>query len=249
MTASTLKNRICFLSGNVLKIIAAISMVIDHIGVMFFPYVKIYRILGRLAYPIFAFMIAEGCKYTKNKLKYFLTIFVFAIVIQLVYYLYSKDTYMSILITFSLSILIVFALQNLQKSFVTKDYSLKSKIFSALLFAIAIALTVFMNIQYTVDYGILGCVAPAFASLVFSFEGSPEFMKKVDLPFVRVLLFSIALVLLSIYWGGNQFYCLLAIPLLLLYSGKRGKLKMKYFFYAFYPAHLLLLELINFLIA
>ena len=44
MTASTLKNRICFLSGNVLKIIAAISMVIDHIGVMFFPYVKIYRI-------------------------------------------------------------------------------------------------------------------------------------------------------------------------------------------------------------
>lgn len=35
MTASTLKNRICFLSGNVLKIIAAISMVIDHIGVMF----------------------------------------------------------------------------------------------------------------------------------------------------------------------------------------------------------------------
>ena len=100
MTASTLKNRICFLSGNVLKIIAAISMVIDHIGVMFFPYVKIYRILGRLAYPIFAFMIAEGCKYTKNQLKYFFTIFVFAVVIQLVYYLYSKDTYMSILITF-----------------------------------------------------------------------------------------------------------------------------------------------------
>ena len=55
------------LSGNALKIIAAISMVIDHVGLMFFPTLKILRIIGRLAYPIFAFMIAEGCYYTKNK--------------------------------------------------------------------------------------------------------------------------------------------------------------------------------------
>ena len=43
----------CFLSGNMLKIIAAISMLIDHIGYMFFPDVIIFRIIGRLAFPIF----------------------------------------------------------------------------------------------------------------------------------------------------------------------------------------------------
>ena len=45
------------LSGNTLKILAAIFMVIDHAGLMLFDYVKVMRIIGRLAYPIFAFKI------------------------------------------------------------------------------------------------------------------------------------------------------------------------------------------------
>ena len=66
------KPRICVLSGNMLKIIAAVSMFIDHMGAVLFPGVMIFRILGRIAFPIFAFMIAEGCRYTKNRIKYFL---------------------------------------------------------------------------------------------------------------------------------------------------------------------------------
>ena len=63
--------KIRFLSGNMLKVIAAITMTVDHIGVIFFPSSNILRIIGRIAFPIFAFMIAEGCKYTKNKFRYF----------------------------------------------------------------------------------------------------------------------------------------------------------------------------------
>ena len=59
------------LSGNVLKILAAIFMVVDHSGLMLFGDMSIMRIIGRLSFPIFAFMIAEGCKHTKNKVKYF----------------------------------------------------------------------------------------------------------------------------------------------------------------------------------
>ena len=55
-----------FLSSNILKIVACISMLLDHIGFIFFPQYIIFRILGRVAFPIFAFMIAEGCYYTKN---------------------------------------------------------------------------------------------------------------------------------------------------------------------------------------
>lgn len=98
------------LSGNELKILGAIFMVIDHVGLMFFPTLKILRIIGRLAYPIFAFMIAEGCYYTKNKIKYFLNVFVLGAICQLVYYFYDRQLYMSILITFSLSILLIYAL-------------------------------------------------------------------------------------------------------------------------------------------
>ena len=48
------------LSGNALKIIAALAMLCDHVGLMFFPHVRLFRIIGRLAFPIFAYMIAEA---------------------------------------------------------------------------------------------------------------------------------------------------------------------------------------------
>ena len=58
------------LSGNQLKIIALIAMTIDHIGLQFLPHVTILRIIGRLAFPIFAYMIAEGCLHTRNRRRY-----------------------------------------------------------------------------------------------------------------------------------------------------------------------------------
>ena len=99
------------LSGNILKYIAALSMLLDHIGVIFFPNEITFRILGRLALPIFAYMIAEGCRYTRNKLRYFLYVFGLAFACQLVYFIYDGDTYMCILVTFSLAILMIYALQ------------------------------------------------------------------------------------------------------------------------------------------
>ena len=58
------------LNGNTLKIIAAITMLIDHTGFLLFPQSVVLRVIGRLAYPIYAFMIAEGCRHTRNKLRY-----------------------------------------------------------------------------------------------------------------------------------------------------------------------------------
>ena len=75
-------SKIRFLSGNMLKIIAAVTMLVDHAGILFFPSQNIYRIIGRLAFPIFAYMIAEGCKYTRNKIRYFAMIFGLAAVCQ-----------------------------------------------------------------------------------------------------------------------------------------------------------------------
>ena len=63
------------LSGNALKIIAAITMLIDHIGVILLPQITLFRVIGRISFPIFAFMIAEGCAHTKNKLRYFYRFF------------------------------------------------------------------------------------------------------------------------------------------------------------------------------
>ena len=61
-------------SGNALKIIAMISMLIDHIGVILLDNYEPFRIIGRLAFPIYAYLIAEGCKHTNNRLFYLLRI-------------------------------------------------------------------------------------------------------------------------------------------------------------------------------
>jgi hypothetical protein len=77
------------LSGNALKLIAALAMLIDHIGVLLLPQVLILRVIGRISFPIFAFMIAEGCRYTKNKARYFFTMFGVGAACQVVMYLYT----------------------------------------------------------------------------------------------------------------------------------------------------------------
>lgn len=235
------------LSGNALKIIAALSMLIDHIGVVLLPDVTILRIIGRIAFPIYAFMIAEGCANTKNKPWYFFTVFILGTGCQIVYYLYDGDTYMGILITFSLSILVIYAMQYLKETVLASENSRGKQCAVHLIFLLTIAGVYFLNRYFEIDYGFWGCMTPVFASVFRRTRSnrSPYWERFDDLP-VHVFMLGIGLVIVACVFGGIQPYSLLAIPFLLLYSGKRGKKKMKAFFYIFYPAHLIVLECISY---
>lgn len=213
------------LSGNALKILAALFMTIDHIGVILFPRVTILRILGRLALPIFAFMIAEGCKYTRNRKKYFGMVFGLGAVCQVVYYLFDGSLYFSILITFSLSILMIYALQHWKE---------KKTVLSGLVFLASVTVVYLLNQVLTIDYGFWGCMLPVFAALPHRTE--------YDRNPVSITLLGLGLLPLAHSVGGIQIFSLLALPLLYCYSGKRGKANLKYFFYIFYPVHLVVLE-------
>lgn len=234
------------LSGNALKIIAAATMFIDHIGYMLFPNILILRIIGRLSFPIFAFMIAEGCRYTKNKLRYFLTVFSVAFVVQLTYYLYDGDLSMGILVTFSLSIPVIYLLQFFKKAFFDGAPVLLKVSAGAALSAAIVGVYVLTRFV-SVDYGFFGCMMPVAASLLRLPKGAPEngVLKIIDSDAVSVAVMAVLLAIYSFRSGWVQPYSLFAIPLLLLYSGERGKFKMKYFFYIFYVAHFLVIELIR----
>ena len=231
------------LSGNTLKIIAALSMLLDHLGIIFFPHVTIFRILGRLAFPIFAFMIAEGCKHTKHRLRYFLTVLLMGIAYFVVYYLYSGEQYFCILITFACSIAIIFALQEFKASLVDEDAGLVKTSLTGAIFLLISGVVFAFTYFFKVDYGFIGCMLPVLVSLCHApKDNSPQIWKKLDCLPLSLLGLTIGLIIYVIIYGEFRIYSLLAVPLLLLYSGKRGKLKMKYFFYVFYPAHLLALE-------
>lgn len=66
-----------------LKLLAVTLMVVDHIGFFLYPQYTILRIIGRLSFPLFGFLIANGYKYTRDKKKYFLRLFIFANIIQI----------------------------------------------------------------------------------------------------------------------------------------------------------------------
>lgn len=240
---SDCRSKICFLSGNALKIIAAISMLIDHIGLIFFDGVAIFRILGRIAFPIFAFMIAEGCRYTRHKLRYFLTVFGMGIAYLAVFYVYSGMVYMSIFITFSLSIIMIYALQLFKGFCFENDRSLLKIILSGAAFVSAVLLAFFVNKIFEVDYGFFGALAPLLVALCHKPPNCrSEFFEKIDRLEISLVGLTVAIIGLYLTYGGIRLFALLSIPLLLLYSGKRGKKNMKYFFYIFYPVHILVLE-------
>lgn len=215
------------LSGNALKIIAAVTMFIDHMGLMLFPGNLWLRIIGRLALPIYGYMIAEGCKYTRNKKKYFGMVFGLAVVCQTVYFFFAGSSYLSILFTFSLSILTIYTLQ---------EYKADPCARTGLLVALAVAGVYLLNVVFTIDYGFWGCMVPVFAAMLQGTE--------YDGKAANVAMLGAGLLLLAWNLGGIQIYSLLSLPLLMLYSGQRGKWNMKYFFYIFYPAHLVVLEIL-----
>lgn len=239
----TKQGGIRFLSGNTLKIIAAVSMVIDHAGMIFFPRYEVFRILGRIAFPIFSFMIAEGCRYTKNRLRYFLSVFVLGVLCQSAYLIYGGNMYLNVLITFSVSILIIYTVDLFKRVLFSPSYKPIVKLFAGLLPVVAVVGAYFLNKAVRIDYGLWGCLLPVAASICHApKDNAPQWLKRIDRNYLSVALMTVDLLALISVSPKRAWFALLAIPLLLLYSGKRGRYKLKYFFYIFYPAHLAILE-------
>lgn len=211
------------LTGNQLKILALLLMTVDHIGMLLFPEQMILRLIGRLAMPIFAWMIAEGCRYTKNRLRYLGTILGVGLICQVVYLLFMHSLEMCILITFSLSAIVIFAL----------DYAQTKKTFLSLClmgltFAAVTYICVFLPGDlrgFRVDYGIFGVLLPV---LIYMGQNKEQ----------KLMAAAIGLLPLAISHGYWQWFSFLALPLLVLYNGQRGKHKLKYLFYIYYPLHL-----------
>lgn len=250
--------KIQILNGNALKLIAAFCMLIDHIGFQFSPPgVVIYRIIGRIAFPIFAFMMAEGCRYTKNKKLHFALIFSLATACQIVDYIAEKSLYMGVLVTFSISILLIYVFDYMKSCIFNNSVKVFEKIASILLCLSSVFVAVMLTKVFEIDYGIFGILTPVFVSLTYLHNtpfADSKIAKVIDNNITRVfaLAFGLLLITLSpklIYDGITaDYFMFVPCLLLLLYNGKKGKYNLKYFFYIFYPAHLAILGGISLLL-
>ncbi|MCQ4636398.1 conjugal transfer protein TraX [Anaerovorax odorimutans] len=240
-----------YFTGSTLKLLAVVSMLIDHAGqivlkngiILNAPYsaftdkafsmllslLDVCHIIGRLAFPIFCFLLVEGFLHTHNLKKYMLNLGIFAIVSEPVYDLAFRGQFISseaqnVLFTLLLGLVILAAIKKLNNNIPAA--------------CILTAAGAFLAYKCMLDgsyYGVLLMVA---------------FYLLRDKPFIKYITAA-----LIMYGCGLDFtikgmlnpYFLTALCALIpisLYNGKRG-IRMKYFFYIFYPAHLLILFIIT----
>lgn len=227
------------LNRNIIKYIAAATMFIDHIGMFFVPVSSplgfLMRIIGRLTAPIMCMFLAEGYIYTSSKKKYGLRLLVFAVISQFAY-AFSHDFSLltadfNMIFTLFLCFVILLAYDKIKNEFFR---------FASIAACVAVS--------YFCDWGI---IAPMWVLTFYIYRYNKE---KQTLVFSAVsVLHVLSCVIFSIingsHWYGElwQLGVFLFIPFIYLYDGANGKKSAfsKWFFYIFYPLHLVVLGCID----
>ena len=202
----------------VLKIIAVITMTMDH-------YSKIadgpewFSLVGRISFPLFAFLIGEGFRYTKDRKKYFYRIFLYALVLQIPDLLSIEKYDGNIFFTLSFGILSLLILNNTKLNKFIK--------------IILVMIIVVSAEMLTLDYGSYGVMI----IIIFYLFRKNNIMTAFSFTAVNILWISF------FQMSATQLYSIFVLPLIFLYNGEEGK-KMKLFFYLYYPLHLIVLYLL-----
>ncbi len=216
---------------DLLKIIAVVTMAIDHVGNILYPDLLFLQMIGRLSFPIFAYLIVLGVDSTKKPLKYMLTLLLFAIISQIPYFLaFGIQPFDRLNILFSLLLSGVTIYYYNQRSPVAFIPLLISMIF------------------------------PTEGSyyVVLTAVGMKLLKEKAKLGALLLFALNIQFIALSVDIHSQiQILALCAVPLIFLHiKNKLTKeivipenslvyLVRKYFFYFFYPLHLALLYIIS----
>lgn len=196
-------------------------MTVDHVGLLFFPDVPAFRIAGRLAFPLFAYLLVLGMRSTRNLRGYFNRMLFFALVSQVPYALVNGVQpweKLNIFATLLLGMVMVYFIDRSNVAFV---------------------IPLLASVLLPVDYGVYG------TATVLMFYLINKDWKMGSLIFVLINL------ILAAYGAWYQPFALLALPLILLHNAGKLNIKFdwltghkmfrKYFFYAYYPLHLLVL--------
>ncbi|SHL98664.1 TraX protein [Anaerosporobacter mobilis DSM 15930] len=218
-----------------LKILAILAMSLDHIAAVFLspinmPYL-LMRGFGRIAFPIFCFLIVEGYYHTRDVKKYMIRLAGFALVSEIPFDLcfYQKPFYwqhQNVFFTLALGLITIYAIDEIKKRFSTSY--IKALVLQFAVIILAMTTAWFLS----TDYSMLGILI-----IIAFYVGRGN-----------IIQIAISICIVTLYLGNTfQLYSLLALIPIYLYNGKKGP-SMRYVFYVFYPAHMLILYVMSSLI-
>lgn len=252
------------MSAFTLRVIACVSMLIDHIGYSYG--IILFRIIGRLAFPIFLFLIYNGYKHTSSKIRYALRLGLFALLSQVPFSLFCSNQWLiargNVFVTLLICLLCFWMADLLRRTRIGKYICLAPWIlaFAAYFFG-------FIHSDYGPKAVLMGASLFLFYGktlwkrfmLLVCFAGSLFYNYAISLvvAFKNYLLGASLTLAMPGYWELIQLYSLFALVFIFAYNGKKGgtrgtktaQKRIQYGFYLFYPAHMLILWLIRVLFA
>lgn len=204
--------------NEVLKVIAIVSMLIDHIGVAFFPGVVMFRIIGRLAFPIFTYFISMGYLKTSNFNKYLIRLWIFAIISQIPFTLLFDTTMLNVMFTFILALFFIDRIK-------IKEYY-------------SIPCLIILSLLIPMDYGLYG-VATVFFFYCFRNSKEKALLAQIISTVIYVVVFSASYI---------QLFSIIGVMIALYFPIDKFKIHLnRYIFYWFYPVHMAILIVLKYI--
>ena len=241
--------KIKFINSNLLKILAMLFMLLDHMWATIIPGNQWMTNVGRLAFPIFAFLIVEGFMHTSNLKKYAKRLFIFAIISEIPFNLIYTGSlifpfHQNVLFTLLLGLLCINELDKIKNN---KNYKVIIKS------TIKILIFLLIGIIGFVDYGITGILTIMifyiFRKFRFAWLG-----QLISLILLYIVFFKGQSIIINMF--GFEYFLplqglgILALIPIWLYNGEQGKKNkiIQYLFYSFYPVHMLAIYLIYYFV-
>ena len=235
------------LTSNMLRTIAIILMLFDHVWATYMSFGNWMTYLGRMAFPIFAFQIAEGFVHTSNFKKYALRLLGFALVTEIPFNLFYSSRWFNpyhqnVLFTLLLGLLAIYVIDNAKKTKTAKNIAL------SFLWLILICIATTLGF---VDYGFLGMITVVMFYVLRDFPFA-WFFQLVAIILINIVFFEGQVIPVEIlgrtFEIPTQGFSVFSLIPIWLYGGRKGKSSkiLQYGFYAFYPVHMLILYLIKF---
>lgn len=221
------------LDTDTLKQKAIFCMVLDHVGKVFFPDNIFLAIIGRIAFPLFAYCLVVGCLYTHNVKRYLLRLGIFAVVSQPFYNMAFHPTWsqfweeffsLNIFFTLLAGVLLVTALMDIKKRWWMALIAIASEFFIGL------------------DYGLYGLI---LMSIFYLCRNKSWLSALLSFAYMCISGIGGDFVTIGPIGLDKQFFAVLALPPIYIRSPHAYPKINKYFFYAFYPAHLLIIFIIR----
>lgn len=216
------------ISQEALKLIACLTMLIDHIGAIFFPTTVWFRMVGRISFPIYAFLLSEGIHHTRSLAKYGLRLFLVALITELPYDLLFRGEF-----TWAKNSVMVTLLLGFGAGVCMKGKPLWKQILWALPFVLAGR---FANGTYGM-YGV---------AMIVMFCLTRSFPYSLAVQFVLMILLSLRMAGFPARLGSQIFAIAAMIPIALYSGQKHSRSKaLQWGFTLFYPLHLIVILLIK----